>query len=259
MIPKVIHYCWFGGKKKPKLIRDCITSWKVFLPDYQIVEWNEKNTDLSLPFVQKAYKSKKWAFVSDYVRFKVLYEHGGIYLDTDMLVLKPLDDLLHEACFFGAEENEIISCGIIGSKMNNKFIQECLMKYEQMDLSSEINWMKIIITRIVTDIFKVKYDFLEAIDKKRYDGITIYPPAFFYPLPFINNDAVNYKKYIEPESYAIHLWAGSWLEYNEFNYLRTGEYLKGGKIIFNNCLLGNINYKYIRKILSSLKESVWKK
>lgn len=256
MISKTIHYCWFGKKKKSKLIKDCIESWKLHCPDFEIIEWNEKNTDLSLPFVQKAYKSKKWAFVSDYVRFKVLYEYGGIYLDTDMMVLKPLNDLLQENCFFGAEETEIVSCGIIGSKKQNKFIQECFLVYEQMDLSSEINWMKIIITRIVTDIFKVKYNFKESITKKTYNEITIYPPVFFYPLPFNNNDAINYKKYIVPESYAVHLWVGSWIVYNEFNFLRTREYLKGGKIIFNKLLSGNINYKYIRKVLSSLKESL---
>lgn len=259
MISKTIHYCWFGKKKKSNLIKDCIKSWKKHCPDFEIIEWNEKNTDLSLPFVQKAYKSKKWAFVSDYVRFKVLYENGGIYLDTDMLVVKSLDDLLDEICFFGAEETEIISCGIIGSKKHNEFMKECFLIYEQMDLSLEINWMKIIITRIVTDIFIVKYNFQESISTKMYDGITIYPPTFFYPLPFNNNDAINYKKYIESESYTVHLWVGSWIVYNEFNFFRTGEYLKGGKIIFNNLLSGNINYKYIRKILSSLNESLWKK
>lgn len=258
MIPKTIHYCWFGKKKQSKLIRDCIESWKKNCPDFEIIEWNEKNADLSLPFVQKAYKEKKWAFVSDYVRFKVLYEYGGIYLDTDMLVLKPFNDLLHEDCFFGAEEKEVVSCGIIGAKKGNEFIKECMLKYELMDLSSEINWMKIIITIIITEVFRLKYNFRESIDKKSYDGITIYPPAFFYPLPFNNNDVANYKNYIVPESYAVHLWVGSWIVYNEFNFLRNGEYLKGGKIVFNNFLSGNINYKYIRKILSSIKLSLSK-
>ena len=101
MIPKVVQYCWFGGKKKTKLIKDCIKSWKRYLPDYKIIEWNEKNSDLAHPFVIEAYKLKKWAFVSDYIRLKVLYDFGGIYLDTDMMVLKSFES--HRSCKFCGE------------------------------------------------------------------------------------------------------------------------------------------------------------
>ena len=86
MIPKIIHYCWFGGSTKPKLVKDCILSWKIFFPNYEIIEWNEKNSDLNEPFVKAAYNLKKWAFVSDYVRLTKVYEYGGLYLDTDMLI-----------------------------------------------------------------------------------------------------------------------------------------------------------------------------
>lgn len=113
-IPKLIHYCWFGNKKKPQLVEDCISSWKKYLPDYEIIEWNEKNTDLKHTFLKKTYKLKKWAFVADFVRLKVLYEFGGIYLDTDMLMLKSLDSFLDDKCFFGAENETFISAGIIG-------------------------------------------------------------------------------------------------------------------------------------------------
>lgn len=258
MISKTIHYCWFGKKKKSKLIKDCIRSWKQHCPEFEIIEWNEKNTDLSLPFVQKAYKSKKWAFVSDYVRFKVLFEYGGIYLDTDMLVLKPLDDLLRHDVFFGAEEQEIVSCGIIGSKKQNAFIKKCFLEYEKMSLV-DINWMKIVITRIVTNLLQLNYNFKESIEMKTYDGITIYPSDFFYPLPFKNNDAINYKKYIKSETYAVHLWVGSWITYNEFNFLRNGEYRKGAKTIFKNFSSENLNFKYVKKIFSSIKQSFTKK
>src|SRR5690554_2001513 len=103
-IPKTIHYCWFGNKKKPKIVEECIVSWHKVLSDYEIKEWNETNVDLNGTFVKFTYSKKKWAFVSDYVRLSVLYNHGGIYLDTDMLFLKPLDSFLENDLFFGAEE-----------------------------------------------------------------------------------------------------------------------------------------------------------
>ena len=89
MIPKIIHYCWFGGKKKPRVIRKCIKSWKRFFPDFEIKEWNESNFDVNCcEYVKEAYKQKRYAFVSDYCRFYVLYKHGGMYLDTDVFVEK---------------------------------------------------------------------------------------------------------------------------------------------------------------------------
>ena len=95
MIPKVIHYCWFGGNPKPKLAEKCIKSWKKYCPDYEIIEWNEDNFDISAAplYVRQAYEAKKWAFVTDYVRLEVVYNHGGVYLDTDVELLKSLDSL----------------------------------------------------------------------------------------------------------------------------------------------------------------------
>ena len=94
---KKIHYCWFGGKKLPRTVKECIRTWKKILPDYEIIEWNEQNFDINIcPFVKQAYENKKWAFVSDYARLYALYENGGIYLDTDVELIKPLDKLIEE-------------------------------------------------------------------------------------------------------------------------------------------------------------------
>ncbi|EIA10424.1 polysaccharide biosynthesis protein CpsM [Flavobacterium frigoris PS1] len=259
-IPKIIHYCWFGGKTKPKLVRDCIKSWKKYLPDYEIIEWHEKNTDLSHPFVKHAYESQKWAFVSDYIRLKVLYENGGIYLDTDMMLLKSLDDFLENECFFGAEEENIVSCGIIGAVKQNKFIKECIEHYDFIDLEKKTNWHKTVVTIIITKLFRTKYHFYGVFDKRiNYDTITIYPINIFYPFPYEKKeDIVNYKQYIKPDSYALHLWVGSWIVYNEFKFLRNGEYWKGFKIIFQKTLCKNLNVKYIRKIISAIKQSLTK-
>ena len=261
MIPQVIHYCWFGGKKKSKLISDCINSWKYHLPDYEIIEWNKKNSDLSHPFVKKAYKLKKWAFVSDFIRLKVLYDFGGVYLDTDMMVLKPFDELLTNECFLGAESEDFISCGIIGVVKNNKFIKECLLKYNFIEINKGINWGLITIPRIITDVFKYNNNFYLPFDKIiERKGVVIYPFDYFYPLDYENKDDLeNYKNYLSTNSFAVHLWNSSWIQYSEFYYLRNGEYSKGFGIVWSDLFSKkNINIKYFKNIVSCIKESLSK-
>ena len=106
MIPKIIHYCWFGHNHKTKLVRKCIRSWRKYCPDYQIIEWNEDNYDISSSplFVQQAIQEGKWAFASDYVRLRVVYEHGGFYLDTDVELVKSLDELVYNKIYFGLQD-----------------------------------------------------------------------------------------------------------------------------------------------------------
>lgn len=262
MIPKVIHYCWFGGKIKSKLIKQCILSWKHYLPDYEIIEWNEKNCDLTNPFVRKAYSLKKWAFVADYIRLKVLYENGGVYLDADMMVIKSFDSLLSNLCFFGAEDEEYLNCAIIGAEKNNVFIKQCISRYELISINNGIDWGQITIPRIVTDIYRKKYNYVLPFNQKiEHNGLVIYPINYFYPLPHKDKqDVINFKNYLSKESFAVHLWNESWIEYNEFQYLRKGKYVLGLKIAFKNIFInGKIDMAYLRKILSCFKESLIKK
>lgn len=106
MIHKTIHYCWFGGNPLPELAQKCIASWRKFLPDYEIREWNETNYDVrKIPYTAQAYDAKKYAFVSDYARFDLLYQHGGIYFDTDVEMIRPLDDILERGAFIGVERD----------------------------------------------------------------------------------------------------------------------------------------------------------
>ena len=117
MIPKIIHYCWFGGKEKPQSAIKCINSWKKFFPDYEIKEWNESNFDVhSIPYTHDAYEAKKYAFVSDYARFWILYRYGGLYFDTDVEVIRPMDDLIAKGSFMGCEidhgENYSVAAGL---------------------------------------------------------------------------------------------------------------------------------------------------
>ena len=114
MIPKKIHYCWLGGAKKPKLAKKCIKSWKKYCPDYEIIEWNESNLDISsFPlYTRQAYEKKKWGFVPDYIRCWLVYNYGGIYLDTDVELIKNLDDLLKNPSFFGFESEKSVALGL---------------------------------------------------------------------------------------------------------------------------------------------------
>ncbi len=106
MIPKVIHYCWFGRNPLPSLAIKCIESWRKYLPDYEIKEWNEDNFDVNIiPYTQEAYQVGKYAFVSDYARFWILYKYGGLYFDTDVEVIKPMDDIIARGPFMGCEKD----------------------------------------------------------------------------------------------------------------------------------------------------------
>lgn len=257
-IPKIIHYCWFGKAKKSKLIEECLLSWKKYLPDYQIIEWNEKNSDLSHPFVKQAYSKKKWAFVSDYVRLQKLYEHGGIYLDTDMMVIKGIDVFLDHNCFFGAEDENLISVGIVGATANNQFIKKCLMHYDLIDF--EVNLaMTITIPSIVTKIFRKENNYNNTFKSIiGLDDVTIYPVDFFYPISFYErNDVNNYISYIKPNTYMIHLWNSSWFEYSEFHDIRNRDYLKGFNKVRKKVIKERrIEMKYILKIASCIKQSL---
>ncbi len=257
MIPKVIHYCWFGTKKKPKEVLQCISSWKEFLPEYEIIEWNETNSDLSHSFVKHFYDIKKWAFVSDYVRLQVLYNHGGIYLDTDMLVVKSINDLLHDELFLGAENEKYIAAGIIGSQKGNEFIRQCIKEYDLINFNNEV--MAIAIPKIITNLFKSKYDVISFESLLAINNCTIYPKNYFYPFPFSKKREPDLiPSFITTETYAIHLWIGSWLDNQEFYYIRNRDYSTGLKKIFSD-KNKKIDLKYLRKILSSFKESLNKK
>ena len=132
MIPKKIHYCWFGGNPKPEIIEKCIASWRKFCPDYEIIEWNESNYDINKSvFMKEAYECKKWGFVPDYARFDIVSEHGGFYLDTDVELLDSLDSLLEYDAIFAFETARNIACGLgFGSVKNHKSVNQCLETYK---------------------------------------------------------------------------------------------------------------------------------
>lgn len=134
MIPKIIHYCWFGHGQMPELALKCIESWHRHMPDYKYMLWDEDNFDVNdHPYAKQAYESQKYAFVSDVVRLKALAKYGGIYLDVDFMVYKPFDDLLHYTAFAGFEgsKHNPVMMGVIASEPSGQWVTEQLMNYEE--------------------------------------------------------------------------------------------------------------------------------
>ena len=138
MIPKIIHYCWFGGNDKSELVERCISSWKKYCPDYKIIEWNENNYNVNKnKYTKYAYERQKWAFVSDYVRLYVIYKYGGIYMDTDVEVVKNLDKFLKYESFSGFESTKYIPTGIMGGEKNSRWIKYLLSYYDNKSFINE--------------------------------------------------------------------------------------------------------------------------
>lgn len=208
MIPKIIHYCWFGGKKLPKDVKKCIKSWKKMCPDYEIVQWNESNFDVNCcKFVEKAYKAKAWAFVSDYARLKIIYDNGGIYLDTDVELKRNLDSLLKEECYFGVQQvGKDINTGLgFGSVKNNNIIKEMLKMYENIDFEYE-NKEKLACPILNTEVLK-KYGYKpnDSIYTIENINVTIYPPKYFDPIVPGNG-----KMLLDNETFSIHHYSATW-------------------------------------------------
>lgn len=134
MIPKKIHYCWFGGKEKPKLAKKCIDSWEKYCPDYEIIEWNEDNFDLDVnDYVRYCYRNKKWAYLSDYVRLFVVNEYGGVYLDTDVELIASIDELLHREAFYSFENDVYVNTGLgFGAEKGHITVKKMLHEYQKL-------------------------------------------------------------------------------------------------------------------------------
>jgi len=209
MIPRVIHYCWFGEAKKSKLVEHCLQSWRRVLPDYDIKEWNEYNFDISINrYCREAYECGKWAFVSDFVRLYVLYQYGGIYLDTDVEVLKPLDQFLGHAAFSGFEDREHIPTGIMGAQAGNKWIGELLAYYRDRSfVMPDGTYDTTPNVKIITEMAKQYHGFVADNEYQiiKYD-VHIYPQEWFCPFSYADG-----KLNITKNTYTIHYFAGSWL------------------------------------------------
>ena len=243
MIPKIIHYCWFGRNPLPDLALKCIASWRKYLPDYEIKEWNEDNFDVNIiPYTSEAYKARKYAFVSDYARFWIIYNYGGLYFDTDVEIIKPIDDIIERGPFMGRERvlgnnnPYIVAPGLgIGAEAHNSFYKKMLIKYEQLNFvfnkENTINVVDITTEEFVNSGMKL--------DKKvqQVEGIWIYPDDYFDPRDFYSAK----KMYITENTRSIHHYAASWID---------------GRTRLRNWIIGKVGPQvtsWIRKIKHGIK------
>ena len=221
MIPKVIHYCWFGRNPLPPLAVKCIESWRKYLPDYEIREWNEDNFDVNaIPYTREAYEAKKYAFVSDYARFKILYEHGGLYFDTDVEVIRPLDDIIARGPFMGCECDATgatagavapgLGLGVnpglgLGVNPGLGLYRELLDLYATLhfrNADGSLNFKTVV--QYTTELL-CEHGLQNTPDIQEIAGVWIYPKEYFNPIEHVNNIKIT------SNTVSIHHYAGTWL------------------------------------------------
>ena len=206
-IPKVIHYCWFGNGRMNRLSEKCIESWKKYCPDYEIICWNESNFDVTQNrYAKEAYDAKKWAFVSDYVRLKVLYDEGGIYFDTDVELIRPIDTLIENGGYMGFDDNGIVSTGLgFAAEKGNELIGAILKDYDDIPFLLEDG------TYDLTPCPERNTETLEkmGMDIKNQDqifmGIHMLPEDYLCPMKYYTG-----RKKITKNTYSIHHFCASW-------------------------------------------------
>lgn len=212
MIPKIIHYCWFGHGKKNALTKKCIKSWGKYCPDYQIIEWNEENYDVSKnQYMKQAYEAKKWAFVSDYARLDIIYEHGGIYLDTDVELVKSPDELLKNTAFAGLEQHPngyvTMNSGLgFGAEAQDPVIGDLLHVYDELSFLKEDGSFDLTPCPEIQSKQLKKYGFVRENKIQQVGSLTLYPSSYFCPERW--KEIISF---IQPETYSIHHYSASWV------------------------------------------------
>lgn len=216
MIPKTIHYCWFGRKPLPKDALKCINSWKKYFPDYTIKRWDESNFDIdSCIYAKEAYDSKKWAFVSDYARFKILYENGGVYFDTDVEVIKSFDDIIAAGPFMGCEKNSrskkiLVNPGLgLAAPKDFEPLEEILKEYHQDHfINKDGTYNEVTVVTRISSILE-EYGFSGSDSIEKIDGFNIYPSDYFCPID-VATDEIKLTK----NTRSIHHYNASWVDEN---------------------------------------------
>ncbi len=251
-IPKIIHYCWFGGKPKPPLAEKCIASWRKFCPDYEIIEWNESNFDVSAvpAYVRQAYEARRWAFVSDYVRLLALTGQGGVYMDTDVEVIKPLDGFLKHRAFAGFEDIRRVQTGLLACEKNFPLFQNFLSYYDtatflQDDGTVDITTNVEILSRLCLERGMVPNNQYQVVD-----GLAIYPKAVFCPVDFETQKLHKTRKTV-----TIHWFSGSWHTEEELEAMRQEklqlqrERRSNLRVAIGTRILGQRGYEKVKAIL----------
>ena len=205
MIPKKIHYCWFGRKELPEKAKKCIASWKKYCPDFEIIEWNEDNYDVyQNAYTTYTYDNKKFAFLSDYARLQIILREGGIYFDVDVEVVRPLDELLRYPAFFGFETKDYINTGLgFGAEAGNAIVEAMIKEYDSLlDGTKGTIGCPILNTQALTKLGMVPNG-----EKQKVENAVIYPIECFNPY-----DDPTGRLYKTKQTYSIHWYAKSWMD-----------------------------------------------
>lgn len=240
MIPKKIHYCWFGNNPIPCELKKYIKSWKKYCPDYEIIKWDESNFDITChPFIKKAYDEKAWAFVSDLARLIIIYNEGGIYLDTDVELLRNTDFLLNDHFFIGIQQagsgiNEYCTTGLgFGAEPHNTIVMEMIEQYDNLVYDEKMK-NDFICPKLNSRVLE-KRGYKPSNDIQHLEGATIYPSEYFDPFCIGDSDNL-----LSKNTVSIHHYSATWMN---------------GPIRFKRRLINFIGLKTISKIKSMLKRS----
>lgn len=208
MIPKTIHYCWFGGNPLPNKARKCIESWKKYCPEFQIIEWNENNVALSAcpQYINDAYNAKKYAFVSDYIRLKVLYEHGGFYMDTDVELVKPLSAFLSDRAVIGFENNNFVNSGqMLAAEAGHPILVEMMACYNSVAFYKEDGSIFLLgCPHVNTDVLAA-HGLNKDGQEQVVANVHVYPEYYFNPLDSTTGELRKTDKTV-----SIHWYAMTW-------------------------------------------------
>jgi len=209
MIPKIIHFCWYGGGEYNETILKCMASWKKYLPDYEIVRWDESNTPFDkMPFLKTLYKLKRWAFISDYMRLYAIYKTGGVYFDTDIEAIKSFDSLLSEESFI-AFQTELgaskypFNTAVIACEKGNSFVELCLQETEKLQ---RMHYHAMAAPTISSKVLVKNYGVTEYKNQK-FDDVTVLTKDYFYPFSWMEEFT---PACITENTFAIHWWEVSW-------------------------------------------------
>lgn len=207
VIPKIIHYCWFGKKKIPNIYKKWMESWTKYCPDYKIIEWNEDNYDVTKnKYMYQAYQAKKWGFVPDYARLDIIYNYGGIYLDTDVELIRNLDHLLYQKAFAGFESDENVALGLgFGAQKNHSLILKLLKQYDDLSFINEYGEYNLIASPFYQTKILLENGLKQNGEFQTIDGMNIYPEKMFAPKS-LTSRLINCTDY----SCSIHHYDASW-------------------------------------------------